>query len=67
MEQVAKTRYSFEWYLKEHCRYGWLSPFNTIETLKDKYFNPYLEYCKSHNLIADTIEKADEYLSKHRA
>lgn len=44
---------TFEWYLKEHCRYGWLSPHNTPETLKEKYFNSYLEYCKGHNLKTD--------------
>ena len=66
MEQITKTRYSFEWYLKEHCRYGWLSPLNTSKSIKEKYYNEYLKYCQNKNLIADTTEKADEYLFKYR-
>ncbi len=59
---MNKSKYSFEWYLKEHCRYGWLAPHNTPETLKEKYFDFYLEYCKEHNFVADTKEESDKYL-----
>ena len=56
------SKYSFEWYLKEHCRYGWLSPLNTPETLKEKYFEGYIQYCKEHSMEFDTIAEADKYL-----
>jgi hypothetical protein len=28
---LKMSKYSFEWYLKEKCRYGWLNPLNNTE------------------------------------
>lgn len=58
------SKYSFEWYLKEHCRYGWLSHLLTPETLKENYFDSYIQYCKEHGMEYESITEADKYLHR---
>ena len=46
-------KYSFETYKREKIRYAWLSPMHTEESLKEKYYQEYLDYCKEHGLEHD--------------
>lgn len=50
--------YSFDTYLREHARALWLSPSNyTIEELKEKCYDDYLEMCSRCNYISDEDKK----------
>jgi len=46
-------KYSFETFKREKIRYAWLNSFHTEESLKEKYYQEYLGYCKEHGLEHD--------------
>ena len=46
-------KYNFETYEREKIRYAWLSPLRTEESLREKYYQEYLDYCKEHGLEHD--------------
>lgn len=43
-------KYCFDTYKKEHLRAAWLSGEHTEETIMEKYWDSYLEYCEAHKL-----------------
>lgn len=45
--------YRFEWFVKEHLRYTWLSPLRNYDSWKDmkpEFWDDYLKYCEEHGL-----------------